>query len=215
MALTLYELLRNKIRDEFNLTDTDIGDTLMEVLFKAVMKEYSRSRGIRTYKKITFTAEEDTYILDAEIFYVEDCFWNDSFPSNFIDSDYTEDQYYNPTLRILDHIRDRIYEDNTIVDDQHFDIYRDGTDKKIKFDPVPETDIYVVGRKLHTKDTYPEQDEQIIESRFKALVLGHCQSTGLVVTIGDVTYDHKRMDREINRLNKIFYGHMQTVKIGR
>lgn len=215
-ATTRYEALRDRIRRRYNLSTTDIDNTVMESLFDDVLDTYSRFRGLRAQEKLTLIAGTADYDLNANVHHIIVALWNDTYPDDdLLTEQYSEEEYNYPSLRVIKDLKDAIRRANAIETDQEHQVYNDVDTKKINLDPTPTTDIYVIYRKLFTKETYPFQDNRIIQWLYEAEMLQHCQSTGLVVQLGDIRFDQKRMDQTIEKLRKKFHSHVCPSYCGR
>jgi hypothetical protein len=219
-----YDDLKNRILTNYHLSTKDIPDTIAVPIFDDVMNEYSRSFGLRAFSEISKSTGIADYTCPGDCHHFLYALWNASYPGAvLIDAPgWTPEQiqeYLNhPSLMVLEFVKRRFYEAHTGYLEQRAQIYRAGTNpvlKKINLDPAPTTNIFIVYRKLHTKDTYPLEDERIFRPLFEAKILRHCQSVGKAVTIGDVTYAHDRLDRIIQKFETEFYGHIQAGAIGR
>ncbi|HEC88456.1 MAG TPA: hypothetical protein ENI52_03975 [Thermoplasmata archaeon] len=214
--MSRYTDLRDRIRQKYHLSTSDIDDTVMENLFTFVLEIYSRFRGIRGQKKLTLIENENTYTLSEDVHYIIAVLWNTTYPTdNMLTEKYTTEEYNYPSLRMLKNLKAAIQYANRIMVDQEWQVYDDDGTKKLVLDPVPETDIYVIYRQCYTKDNYPFHDEPIIQYLYEAEMLQYCQSTGIIVQLGDIRYDQRRMDSIIQRLRNKFYSHVQPSVIGR
>lgn len=221
--MSAYTDFIDRVVTKYHLSSTDIDATTSEKLFNKVMADYSRSFGLRAFKQQTYSAGVNEYELPAECHHVLYALWNDSSPeavltvTTTLTAEAIAEFWHHPTLRVIDYVKRTYNQTLRSEDEQIWEIYRtdtDGTKRMITLDPTPTTDIYIVYRKLHTKDTYPQEHESIFGPLFEALILRHCQSTGLVVTIGDVTYDHARLDRLIAQLEGDYYLHCAGGSVG-
>jgi hypothetical protein len=206
MAATRYENLRDKVLRKYHLSTTDIDAMTMEALFNDVLDEYSRFRGIRTQKKYTFDTGAAEKVIDSEIHHIITVLWNDTYPSDdLLTEEYASEDYHFPSLRVIKDMKAAIERALSIETEQEFQVSHDGDDKKLILDPAPTTDVFVLYRKLFTKETYPFQDERLLQKGYEAAVLQYCQSTGIVVQVGDLRFDQKRMDDKIAGLNREFH----------
>ena len=211
---TRYEILRDAVRRRYNLSDTDVGNTVMEELFNTMLKTYSCFRGIRKQKKYTYDGQDIT--LDAAVHYIITVLWNDTYPSSeLLITQPASEEYHYPSLTMIRDIKAAIRRANQVVTEQEFQVYNDSDTKKLALDPVPTTDVFVIYRELFDKDNYPFNDERVIQWLYEAEMLQWCQSTGIVVQIGDIRYDQKRMDSAIEKLQNKAYSHLQPSVIGR
>ena len=209
-----YEILRDATRCRYNLSETDIDNPTMENLFNAVLKTYSRFRGIRKQKKYTYEGQDIT--LDAAIHYIITVLWNDTYPSSdLLIEQPANEEYHYPSLCMIRDMKAAIRRASQVVTEQEFQVYNNGDDKKLALDPVPTTDVFVIYRALFTKENYPFNDERVIQWLYEAEMLQWCQSDGLVVQLGDIRYDQKRMDAVIQKLQNKAYSHLQPSMIGR
>lgn len=209
-----YETLRDAVRRKYHLSDTDVDNTVMEDLFKAVLKTYSCFRGIRKQKKYTYEGQDIT--LEAAVHYIIAVLWNDTYPSDdLLFEQPASEEYHYPSLRMIRDLKAAIRRANQVVTDQEHQVYNDSDVKKLALGPVPTTDVFVIYRKLFTKDDYPFNDERVIQWLYEAEMLQWCQSTGIVIQVGDIRYDQKRMDTMIEKLQNKAYSHLQPSVIGR
>lgn len=215
--MSRYTDLRDLARSELNLTTDDISDTLALSLFQETLKVYSRFRGIRKIAIVEFEADVADYTLDATIAHIIDIYWNDTYPTSVFSETYTdtitEERYHNPSLEVVEALKERLREKYQDVPFQEWQDYYSGDDHKIRLDPTPTTDIIVEYRELFTENTYPENDSETIKSLLKAKMLEHIIGVAQLSTICDASFNIGGMERMKARLEANFYNTVRTVRV--
>lgn len=215
--MSRYTDLRDLARSELNLTTDDISDTLALSLFQETLKVYSRFRGIRKIAIVEFEADVADYTLDATIAHIIDIYWNDTYPTSVFSETYTdtitEERYHNPSLEVVEALKERLREKYQDVPFQEWQDYYSGDDHKIRLDPTPTTDIIVEYRELFTENTYPENDSETIKSLLKAKMLEHIIGVAQLSTICDASFNISGMERMKARLEANFYNTVRTVRV--
>lgn len=219
--MTRYEKLRDKVRMDLQLTDEDVSDPVMLSLFEGggvtegVLETYSRLRGRKTYTIITHTTGTYAYDLSdisPSVFYIEDALYNDLYPEDVLaeivkSAATVQDQYHNPSLRMIEEYKDRMYEQLVEYDEADWSTYENaaGTEKYLQLVENPETDIVVIYRVLFTKDNFPSNDIDLIEKLYKARVCRYVMGIPQLRSRGDVSYALTEMARQARGFEDDFY----------
>lgn len=221
--MSRYIDLRDLARSELHLTDTDISDANASTLFDAILNIYSRFRGEKSTREITYTTDEQEYTLESGEDHVLYVFWNDTYPDSLSDTtvsaDIQAERYHNPALVLVDKCKQRLEENMADeVEQPWHDYYKlvgEIDTHKLHIGIAPTTNIVIETRKNFTQADYPQTDEEILKiglkMKFREYQLGIAQ----VKSQGDITFDIAGMTAEIKRLRKDFYSSLQTVSAGR
>ena len=217
---TRYEALRDLARLEQHLSDTDVSDANASTLFDAVLKMYSRFRGEKSARVITFVADEQEYALENGEDYIISVFWNDTYPgslsSSVISKDIQLDRYHNPALVLIEKCKQRLSERMLSETKQPWhDYYSNATTHKLHIGIKPTTNIVIETRKKFTQTDFPQNDDEILKSLLQAKMLRYVRGVMQVKSQGDVTFNIEGMTKEIKRLETEFYVAVQTTIAGR
>ncbi|GAH21016.1 unnamed protein product, partial [marine sediment metagenome] len=204
---------RDLARLEQHLTDADISDTNASTLFNAVLKIYSRFRGEKSAREITFVADEQEYDLTSGEDHILSVFWNDTYPDSLIDvvisGDIQLEQYHNPALILVEkckqRLRERMLDETEQPWHDYYKLIGETDTHKLHIGIKPETNIVIETRKKFTNLTFPQNDEDILKSLLQAKMLGYIKGVMQVKSQGDVTFNIAGMTAEIKRLEKEFY----------
>lgn len=208
-----------RVYDEFDVTAEDVSRAIMTGFLIRVLDTYSRFRGIEGVKHVELASWAVPYVLPSDAFYVEEVFWNDTAPQTVfatVASDIqTEEEYYYPSLKMIRKLRNALtYELADLIEQNHW-TKRNGTDRELYLDPAPETDVYILYRKLFTTDTWPDEDAEVIAALLAAYMLSFLKSSGVCEQLGDARFDNKGITEDIKRLRAKFFSSVQPVVIGR
>lgn len=209
-----------RVYDEFDVKADDVSRAKMTGFLNRVLDTYSRFRGIAAVKHVALVSWAVPYILPSDAFYVEEVFWNDTAPqtvfaSTYSASDIQNEEYYYPSLKMIRKLRNALtYELADLIEQNHW-TKRNGTDRELYLDPVPETDVYILYRKQFTADTWPDEDAEVIAALLAAYMLSFLKSSGVCEQLGDARFDNKGITEDIKKLRAKFFSNVQPVIIGR
>lgn len=212
--------LRDLVRTELHLSSTDVSDTNAATLFTELLKIYSRFRGKRKTKSLTYAAETLDYAVGInDDDYIIGVYWNDTYPEEYSAVSESEsmvsEQYHNPALKAIDSMKQRRQAQQADVNEQNWSEFYDSDTRKIHLVQQPETNILVEYREVYATDTYPQNDRNLLKEGLKAQFLEYVRGVAELKSHGDVTYNLTGMRKAIDRHWGNFYKSLQTVGIGR